>query len=166
MNLYDWISSQPPSNLWLFSGLLGLLLGAFIGEPSILALAIAAIITAIVAITVPSFPIQLAIWVILAFCLAIIMRGMVPRESPDLKPPTQGEVSETILPGKMGHVFYEGTLWKARCQISDATLPVGTTVYIVERQGNTLVVLPEVMPEMSFGEAPDAQSQSITDTQL
>jgi membrane protein implicated in regulation of membrane protease activity len=119
-----------------------LFLNLLVFEPTIAALGIAAIITAIAALSINSFGIQLLIWSILSVALAVILRGMVPRESRDLDPPTKAEVSVSIPRGGMGEVAYEGTLWSARCQVSDVAIAAGQTVYVVGRQDNTLLVMP------------------------
>jgi membrane protein implicated in regulation of membrane protease activity len=119
-----------------------LFLNLLVFEPTIAALGIAAIITAIAALSINSFGIQLLIWSILSVALAVILRGMVPRESHDLDPPTKAEVSVSIPRGGMGEVAYEGTLWSARCQVSDVAIAAGQTVYVVGRQDNTLLVMP------------------------
>ncbi len=141
------ISSQSMHLIWLLVGLSGLGLGMFIGEPSIIALAIAALITAIVAVSIPSVTIQVLLWGVLAISLAIVMRGLEPRQSKDLAPPSTAIVSELIPAGDAGHVHYGGSIWKARCQVSDVTIAVGESVFVVGRQSNTLIVLPATFPE-------------------
>lgn len=133
--------------VWLVIGLLSLPMGMLIGEPSIIALSIAALVTAIIALTTTSAFVQVILWGILALCLAIIMRGLEPRESQSLAPPTDAEVSEPIPSGGMGYVFYDGSLWQARCQISDVSIAAGSAVSVVGRHGNTLIVLP--VPHLS-----------------
>ncbi len=142
MNLPQVISSQPYYLLWLAAGMFCLFLNLWVFEPTIAALGVAAIITAIAALSINSFGIQLLIWGILSVALAILLRGMVPRGSRDLDPPTEAEVSVSIPKGGMGEVAYEGTLWTARCQVSDVAIAAGQTVYVVGRQGNTLLVMP------------------------
>lgn len=143
----EWIVNQPAHILWLIFGLgcLGISLLAF--EPTVAALGLAAVITAIVALSVQQFGVQLLLWGILSTALAIVMRGLVPKESPDLKPSDEAEVSLTIPPGGEGEVSYEGSLWSARCQISDTAIAAGQLVYVVGRHGNTLIVLPIRYPD-------------------
>lgn len=47
-----------------------------------------------------------------------------------------------ILPGEVGRVIYEGTSWQARCEGPEPVAP-NQTVYVLRREGNTLVVAPE-----------------------
>jgi membrane protein implicated in regulation of membrane protease activity len=133
--------------LWLIGGFVFLALGLMIGEPVAAALGIAAIITAIAALTVSSISIQLLIWGVLSIALSVVLRGMVPKKSKDLRSNIEAIVSETIPKGGLGVVSYEGAIWKARCQISDITVTPGQTVHVVGRQGNTLLVMPTTFAE-------------------
>lgn len=142
MNLVDLIQSQPAYALWLITGLVFLGIAMLAFEPTIVALGFAAMITGIAAISVKDFSIQLLLWGVLSVSLAIVLRGLVPRQSKDLGPVTQASVSQPIPPGGVGEVTYEGSFWTARCQISDVAIAVGQIVQVVGRQGNTLIVLP------------------------
>jgi len=128
--------------LWLVGGFVFLGLGLVIGEPVAAALGLAAIITAIAALSVPSVLMQLLIWGVLSIALSVVLRGMVPKKSKELRSNIDAIVSETIPKGGLGVVSYEGAIWKARCQISDITVTPGQTVHVVGRQGNTLLVMP------------------------
>ncbi|MBD3883457.1 NfeD family protein [Phormidium tenue FACHB-886] len=142
--------SQAISNIqfyWLIGGLVFLGLGLVVGEPVAAALGIAAIITAIAALSLPSLAMQLLIWGILSIALAVVLRGMVPKQSKELRPTLEATVSEIIPKGGLGVVTYEGSLWKARCQISDLSVAPGQVVHVVGRQGNTLIILPTTFDE-------------------
>lgn len=142
MTIWDALSKQSNDTLWLIGGLVFLGLGIFIGEPGIAAIGLAAIITAIAALSVPSLAIQLIIWSILSVALAVVLRGLVSRKPRDYQQPTEAEVTEMIPAGRNGEVSYEGTLWKAKCSIPDLSIDQGELVHVVGRQGNTLIVMP------------------------
>lgn len=154
MDLAEFIADQPYA-LWLILGILFLVLGMTVGEPVVASLGIAALITAMAALTVTSLPIQIVIWGILSIALAVVLRGLVPKRARDLRPSTEATVSETIPRGGVGLVSYDGALWKARCQISDITISPGEVVQVVERQGLTLIVLPTTFPELGSSGYPD-----------
>jgi membrane protein implicated in regulation of membrane protease activity len=143
--MFQMFSSQPHV-VWLAIGLIGLTLGMMVGEPSIISLALAALITSVVALTVASVAIQVLIWGVLALCLALVLRGLEPRESKELLPLPEARVSEAIPAGGEGYVHYSGSTWRARCQLSDVAIDAGTSVSVVNRQGNTLIVLPASFP--------------------
>lgn len=129
--------------LWLTGGLLTLVVSAVAPEPTIFALGIAAVITAIAALSIPNISVQFLIWAILAVVMALILRSMVPAESASgLEDPPEAQVQIAIPRGGVGEVSYEGSYWSARCQISDIAIAAGETVRVVGRTGNTLMVLP------------------------
>ncbi|MGJ3249727.1 MAG: NfeD family protein [Elainellaceae cyanobacterium] len=142
MNWQDLTTAQSEQALWLMGGLMFLMLGMLVGEPSIAAIGLAALITAIAALNIPSVAVQLLLWSILSISLAVVMRGMVPKQSAELQSNIEAEVSDTIPQGGTGEVAYQGSLWKARCQVSDMAIATGQAVYVLGRQGNTLIVLP------------------------
>jgi membrane protein implicated in regulation of membrane protease activity len=153
VDLSEFIAEQPYT-LWLLLGFLFLFLGMVVGEPVVASLGIAALITAMAALTVTSLPTQVVIWGVLSLALAIVLRGMVPKQAKDLSPNTAAIVSETIPKGNIGLVSYDGALWKARCQISDITISPGETVEVVGRQGLTLIVLPTTFPDSDLEDYP------------
>lgn len=141
--------SQPHHVLWLLAGLIFLVLCVPIAEPSIAALGLAALLTALVSLYFPSVLIQIIVWGILTVGIALIFRGLVPNRSPQLDPSPTAEVSATIPPGGLGEVAYDGSLWRARCQISDVEIRAGQPVHVVSRQGNTLTVLPATFQDQA-----------------
>ncbi|MEB3211668.1 MAG: NfeD family protein [Leptolyngbyaceae bacterium] len=142
MNLWDALSDQSPHRLWLIGGLIVLGIGMLVGEPGIASIGLAALITAILALSVPSLAIQLIVWSILSLALAIVLRGLVSQKPKPSQWQTEAEVTVMIPEGRVGEVAYEGTLWKAKCDIADLQIPQGELVNVIGRQGNTLIVMP------------------------
>ncbi len=142
MDVWGSMASQSSHTLWILGGISFLGLGLFVGEPSLAAIGLAAIITAIAALSVPSISIQLVIWSLLSVSLAVVMRGMVPQQETDFRRQVEAEVTGVIPPRRYGEVAFEGSLWKAKCQIPDLEIPEGEIVHVVGRQANTLIVLP------------------------
>jgi membrane protein implicated in regulation of membrane protease activity len=142
--------NPPGFTAWIILGFIFLLLGLTVGEPTAASLGIAAIITAIAALTIPSVSLQVVLWGVLSIALTIVLRGMVPTPTRDGQPDTQAVVSEAIPQAGVGWVSYEGALWKARCQISDIAINSGQTVQVVGRQGLTLIVLPMEFPDDEY----------------
>lgn len=140
--LADIISGQSTHLLWLLAGVGGLLLGLITGELILAALGLAAIITSIAALTIFSTLFQLIIWTVLAVALVVVLRGLVPSPAGDLRPVTNGKVLRAIAPNSVGNVSYQGSIWKARCEIPDVTIDAGELVQVVGREGNTLWVAP------------------------
>jgi membrane protein implicated in regulation of membrane protease activity len=65
-----------------------------------------------------------------------------PSRKSILKDAVDGQCLAAILPGQSGRVLYEGNSWRAECQDPDVTIAVDEKVYIVGRDGNTLLVYP------------------------
>ena len=142
MSIWDVLSDQSNHTLWLIGGVVFLGLGIFVGEPIIAAIGLAAITTAIVALSVPSLSLQLVSWCILSIALAVVLRGLVSQKPRALQWQTEAEVTEVIPEGRTGEVAYEGTLWKAKCNVPELWVSKGELVHVVGRQGNTLIVIP------------------------
>lgn len=143
MSMSQWLQTQPTYILWLFGGLAALGVSAIAFEPTIAALGIAAIITAIAALSISNLSIQLLVWAVLSVTMALILRSLVPTETaPGLEEATEAIVCIDISKGGVGEVSYEGSFWSARCQVSDVAIAAGQPVYVVGRQGNTLIVMP------------------------
>lgn len=157
MTFDQWIETQPVYLFWLLGGLLALGLSAIAFEPTLAALGIAAVITAIAALSIVDPIIQLLIWAILSVTLALVLRSLVPSgEASGLAEPIEAEVCKAIPRGGKGEVLYEGSYWSAQCQISDVAIAPNQRVYVVGRQGNTLIV----MPQQSWSPEPQDRSRS------
>ncbi|MBW4467070.1 MAG: NfeD family protein [Pegethrix bostrychoides GSE-TBD4-15B] len=150
MNLLQIAATVPSSSsftIWMVVGFVFLLLGVSVGEPTAASLGIAAIITAIASLSIASTSVQMVLWGVLAIALTVVLRGMVPMPTQDEQPDTEAVVSEMIPRGGVGWVSYEGSLWKARCQISDVEIARSQTVQVIGRHGLTLIVLPIDFPD-------------------
>lgn len=69
------------------------------------------------------------------------MENPAPIRFDSTSPPEYLEaiVVETIEPGKRGRVSFQGIVWLAQCKQA-VTLQKGSTVYVTERQGLTLII--------------------------
>jgi membrane protein implicated in regulation of membrane protease activity len=142
--------------------MLCLALGMLIPEPSIPALGIAAIITAIAALNIPSALAQMLLWGVLSLTLASLMRWLMPKEAKTLKHDTEAWVRTVIPVAGVGRVIYEGALWQARCQMQDVAIAPQQRVYVVGREGTTLLVIPTNYLDLHMSELniSDGPSQS------
>ncbi|OBQ28021.1 MAG: hypothetical protein AN483_17750 [Aphanizomenon flos-aquae MDT14a] len=89
--------------------------------------------------------IQVAAWLLLSTILTILSRRFLqPRRRKSLiQDAAIGETLTEILPGQVGRVLYEGNSWRAKCDDHKITLPSQQTVYVVRREGTTLIVMPD-----------------------
>ncbi|WAL60947.1 NfeD family protein [Thermocoleostomius sinensis] len=108
-----------------------------------LTMGLSAIIVAIFALSVPIFSVQVALWLVLSIVLTILLRRLVPpRKHRQIEDSKEAQTLTEILPGQTGRVLYEGNSWQARCEDDDLTIAANQRVYVLERRGTTLIVLP------------------------
>lgn len=108
-----------------------------------LVMGLSALFMAFVSLVVPSFGIQVFIWMILSLIGVFGIRRFLPRRLPKILRDAQDAHTLTaIAPGEKGRVQYEGNPWAARCQDQTKTIAPGTKVAVVDRDGTTLIVMP------------------------
>lgn len=107
-------------------------------------LGLSAFIVAFMALGVPSFSLQIVVWVALALVFIFLLRRFVPKRTPySLQESTEARTLTAIAPGQTGRVIYEGNSWQARCDDETITIGANQPVVVVSRKGNTLYVIPE-----------------------
>lgn len=126
---------------WLIAGI-GLLGLEFLA-PEVIAgsIGLAALVTSVVALFLP-VGIQFAVWVGLSITFVYWGRKLVPRDSPALEESRNARSIEAIPAGSKGRVRYEGSDWNARCSVTGVEILPDQELYVVERKGNTLLVMP------------------------
>jgi membrane protein implicated in regulation of membrane protease activity len=107
------------------------------------ALGVSALLIAPLTFVVPSVNYQIALWVLLSLLLFWALKRFVPnRTAPALREATEARTTTAITPGQVGRVIYEGNSWQARCSDQEASIGPDQEVFVVERKGNTLIVMP------------------------
>jgi len=132
--------------LWAIAGLILSLMELILPTAFVeLIMGISALIVAAFSLIVPNVNVQVGLWLILSPTLIIISRGFLARKHHRLtviEEEREGETITEILPGKTGRVLYEGNSWRAKCVDENQAIASSQRVYIVSRQGNTLIVSP------------------------
>ena len=134
-----------PFLIWLIAGISLCIAELFLPTTFILFnMGVAAILVAVVSTVLPFPNLLIALWVILAILGVFLSRRFFvsQRKSKNLGDAQEGETLTAILPGKTGRVLYEGNSWQAKCIDPKATIAEKESVYVLEKQGNTLIVLP------------------------
>jgi len=105
---------------------------------------LSAFVVALVALLVPQFGLQVVLWLVLSTALVIVSRRFLPhpKASKNLDAKEARTITE-IPAGETGRVLYEGNSWSARCEDEAEAIAPHQKVYVVRREGNTLVVLPQ-----------------------
>ncbi|MGF1489628.1 MAG: NfeD family protein [Prochloraceae cyanobacterium] len=108
-------------------------------------LGLSAIIVAAISLAIPQLSLQIAIWMAISLILVIGSRRLLPKQKKNLNldDDRTGETLSAIVPGKGGRVLYEGGSWQAKNEYEELTIPEGEKVYVIRKQGNTLIVLPQ-----------------------
>lgn len=113
-------------------------------------LGISALVIAALSPLIPSVTVQVILWM----GLAIVLVGVAQRvqrspvtgsaRSRLLRSSLEAETLTEILPGQAGRARYEGNSWAVRCEDPMRAIAAGKRVHVVGRQGNTLIVVPEL----------------------
>jgi membrane protein implicated in regulation of membrane protease activity len=88
---------------------------------------------------------QVAVWLLLSTMLILLSRRFLqPRwRKSKIEDAVIAETLTEIPVGQTGRVLYEGNSWRARCDDDKLSVPPHQSVYVVRREGTTLIVMPE-----------------------
>jgi membrane protein implicated in regulation of membrane protease activity len=87
---------------------------------------------------------QIAYWMALSTACVIWVRPMLIKGKKFTVPDaTEARTLTEILLGETGQVLYEGCIWQARTEGYQGAIASNQRVYVVRREGNILIVLPE-----------------------
>jgi membrane protein implicated in regulation of membrane protease activity len=131
--------------LWLVAGSILCLLELFVPTAFVAFLmGISAFVVALAALVLPQFPIQVVLWLLLSTALVFLSRRFLPhpRASKNLDA-IEAQTLTEIPAGQTGRVLYEGNSWRARCEDDTEAIAPNQKVYIVRREGTTLIVVPQ-----------------------
>ncbi|BAZ44192.1 hypothetical protein NIES4102_11990 [Chondrocystis sp. NIES-4102] len=137
-----------PTVLWLIAG--GIFCCLELVFPTAFVsfmMGVAAFIVAIISLVFPNHSLLMGLWLILATGLTLTSRRFfTPKRSKVLTgDDTQAIAVSGIPAGSVGRVLYEGNSWQAKCADETRDIAPNEPLYIVRRQGNTLIVLPSQM---------------------
>ncbi len=138
-----------PTLLWLLAGIVLCLMELFLPTAFVeFMMGIAALIVALLSLFIPQLGLQILLWMILSTGLVLLARRFLrPKHAiaREIEDSHEARVLIAIPAGETGRVLYEGNSWQARCE--DERMPLGANqrVYVVRREGNTLIVVPETL---------------------
>jgi len=134
-----------PSLLWLVAGAALCLVEVVVPTAfNAFMMGISAFIVALIARFLPSqIGLQVALWMGFSTAFVYLTHRFMPnRKVLSLENATEGKTLTEILPGQTGRVLYEGNSWRARCGEPSKAIAPDQKVYVVGREGTTLVVMP------------------------
>lgn len=108
---------------------------------------IAALLVAVVSLFLPQYTLLTGLWLIFSTGLTILSRRLF---TPKRRISITGDDLEAtaiggIPAGSAGRVLYEGNSWRAKCADETRDIAPNELVFVVRKQGNTLIVLPRQM---------------------
>ena len=134
-----------PTLLWIIAGAI-LCLMEFIFPTAFVAfmMGVSALVVAAISLFLPHYTLLVALWLVVSTLLIILSRRFFTpkRKKANLGDADAGETITAIAPGKTGRVLYEGNSWQAKCADETREIAPNEPVYIVAREGTTLIVLP------------------------
>jgi membrane protein implicated in regulation of membrane protease activity len=109
------------------------------------AMGVSAVVVAIAAPILPHLGLQIVLWLTLSTACVFLSRRLMPapHRHSKIQDATVAETLTEIAAGKEGRVLYEGNSWRARCADEKLSVLPQQKVYVVSREGTTLIVMPE-----------------------
>jgi membrane protein implicated in regulation of membrane protease activity len=88
---------------------------------------------------------QVVAWLMLSTLLIVLSRRFLQprRRKSKIQDAITAETLTEIPAGKTGRVLYEGNSWRALCDDEQLNVAAHQRVYVVRREGTTLIVMPE-----------------------
>lgn len=134
------------SALWLIAGVILCVMEFIIPTAFVeLTMGLSAIAVAVFAPAQP-LGVQVAIWLLLSVLLNLAVHRFLPKSKPRIiEDSKEARTLTEVLPGQTGRVIYEGNSWQARCEDEEMAIAADQKVYVVRRQGTTLIIMPEYL---------------------
>jgi membrane protein implicated in regulation of membrane protease activity len=133
-------------SIWLIIGT-GLCLTELLFPTAFVALmmGLSAFIVALLSGVIGTLWLQVVVWLVISVLLILMSQRLLPkpRRRKQFQDAVIGETISEIFPGKAGRVLYEGNSWRARCDDDKLYIAAGEAVYVVQREGTTLIVMPQ-----------------------
>ncbi len=133
--------------IWLLAGAVLCLMELFLPSAFIAFLmGISAFVVALLSqVGLASLWLQVLVWLLLSAVLVVLSRRFLqPRgRKSKIQDAVIAETLTEIPAGKIGRVLYEGNSWQARCDDDKLDVAPHQRVYVVRREGTTLIVIPE-----------------------
>ncbi|BBD61591.1 hypothetical protein NIES2109_44240 [Nostoc sp. HK-01] len=132
--------------IWLLAGSVLCLSELFLPSAFVaFMMGISAFVVALLSQLGLSLWLQVAIWLLLSTMLVLLSRRFLQprRRKSKIQDAIIAETLTEIPAGKTGRVLYEGNSWRARCDDDKLDVAPHQRVYVVRREGTTLIVMPE-----------------------
>ncbi|MEB3219842.1 MAG: NfeD family protein [Nostocales cyanobacterium 94392] len=132
--------------IWLIAGACLCLSELFVPTAFVaFMMGISAFIVALLSLALGNLWLQALCWLLLSTTLILLSRKYISprRRRSKIRDAVLAETITEIPPGKTGRVLYEGNSWQARCDDDNTFIAVHQRVYVIRREGTTLIVMPQ-----------------------
>ncbi|BAY32270.1 hypothetical protein NIES37_21530 [Tolypothrix tenuis PCC 7101] len=133
--------------IWLLAGAVLCLMELFLPSAFVaFMMGISAFVVALLSqFILPTVWLQVVAWLLISTLLVVGSRKFLQprRRKSNIQDAITAETLTEIPAGKIGRVLYEGNSWQARCDDDKLSVAPHQRVYIVRREGTTLIVMPE-----------------------
>ncbi|QSJ17583.1 NfeD family protein [Nostoc sp. UHCC 0702] len=138
---------MPSSTLiWLLAGGVLCLMELFLPSAFVaFIMGISALVVALLSLVGLSIWLQVTLWLLLSTVLFVLSRRFLQprRRKSKIQDAVIAETLTEIPAGQAGRVLYEGNSWRAKCDDDKLSIAPDQRVYVVRREGTTLIVMPE-----------------------
>ncbi|WP_414527139.1 NfeD family protein [Nodularia chucula] len=135
--------------IWLLAGSVLCLIELFLPSAFVeFMMGVSALIVALLSLLgLGNLWLQVTAWLLLSTVLILLSRRFLQprRVESKLKDTVIAETLTAIPAGETGRVLYEGNSWRAECDDELLSIEPHQRVYVVRRQGTTLIVMPDYL---------------------
>ncbi|AUT00127.1 hypothetical protein CLI64_06895 [Nostoc sp. CENA543] len=132
--------------IWLMAGAVLCLTELFLPSAFVaFMMGISALIVALLSQFGLALWMQVVAWLLISSLLIVLSRRFLQprRRKSKIQDAVTAETLTEIPAGKTGRVLYEGNSWRALCDDEKIAIASHERVYVVRREGTTLIVMPE-----------------------
>ncbi|MBE9054280.1 NfeD family protein [Nostocales cyanobacterium LEGE 11386] len=133
--------------IWLLAGAVLCLMELFLPSAFVeFMMGISAFVVALLSLVgLVNLWLQVTVWLLLSTVLVVLSRRFLqpPRRKSKIQDAILAETLTEIPAGQTGRVLYEGNSWRAQCDDEKLSVAPNQRVYVVRREGTTLIVMPE-----------------------
>ncbi|MBW4555763.1 MAG: NfeD family protein [Trichormus sp. ATA11-4-KO1] len=133
--------------IWLLAGAVLCLMELFLPSAFVeFMMGISAFVVALLSLVgLVNLWLQVTVWLLFSTVLVVLSRRFLqpPRRKSKIQDAILAETLTEIPAGQIGRVLYEGNSWRAQCDDEKLSVAPNQRVYVVRREGTTLIVMPE-----------------------
>ena len=105
---------------------------------------VSALLVAVISLFVPQYNLLVGLWLIFSVSLTVLSKRFFTfkRKATITGDDLEAKAISGIPAGTIGRVLYEGNSWQAKCADETIDIAPNEAIYVLDKKGNTLIVLP------------------------